>query len=98
MIPSPFLKQPKSFDQLEIFFDLSDDVTQQILLEYYYIINMPPARIDVSRNPKLFFPFIMEHKIDNLSKEQEEALMNWCLKFEERLVEEMIIGGAECGW
>ena len=24
--------------------------------------------------------------------------MEWCLKKDERLVQEMIIGGAECGW
>lgn len=60
-------------------------------------MNLKPQMIKIE-DIKVFLPFILKHKISNLSLDQKEDLMGICLSKDERLVEEMIIGGADCGW
>jgi hypothetical protein len=50
------------------------------------------------KNYPLLVPFILAHQIDNIGETEMENLMQWCLSFDERLVEELIIGGSSCGW
>ena len=94
---SPFLQKPKSFEGLESFFPANSIHSNQILLEYYALMNLKPQMIKIE-DIKVFLPFILKHKISNLSLDQKEDLMGICLSKDERLVEEMIIGGADCGW
>jgi hypothetical protein len=83
---------------LEFFFPSDSAESRQILLEYYYHMDMQPALVDITRNCALAIPFILAHQISNLSDSILEQLLTWCLGFDERLVEEMIIGGSDCGW
>jgi hypothetical protein len=66
-VPSPYLKQPDSFEGLERSFSTPSDESKQILMEYYYIMNLEPVKIDLLRNVRLFVPFIIEHKVDNIA-------------------------------
>jgi len=61
-------------------------------------MDMQPLQVDLAKNYKLMVPFILAHQVSNLNEPSMEGLMSWCLKFDERLVEELIIGGSNCGW
>jgi hypothetical protein len=98
-VPSPFLSRPSSFQNLEGFFPSDTDEGKQILLEYYFHMEMEPSLIKLSpKSYPLLIPFILAHQVDNLGETEMESLMQWCLGFDERLVEELIIGGSNCGW
>lgn len=43
-------------------------------------------------------PFILEHKISNLSEDCKERLIEYWKNKDERIVEELIMAGCEFGW
>lgn len=43
-------------------------------------------------------PFILEHKISNLSENCKEQLIEFWKNKDERVVEELIMAGCEFGW
>jgi hypothetical protein len=43
-------------------------------------------------------PFILHHKISNLEDDTKELLVEYWRHRDERIVEELIIGGVEHGW
>lgn len=49
-VPSPFLNAPSSFDGLESFFPVSDPEAEQILIEYYHLMDMVPVLASFEHN------------------------------------------------
>ena len=49
-------------------------------------------------SPELFLPFILAHKISNLSEHCKELLVDYWRIKDDRIVLELIVGGVEYGW
>lgn len=95
---SPLIRKPNRFDGLDYFFPDHSAEAQKILLEYYQVMGLTPSLEEIRKSPRLLVPFILQHQIDNLSESVKEFLTGYWLEKDERLVEEMIIGGSSYGW
>jgi len=50
-------------------------------------MNMAPKRVSIESNHNLMIPFIIEHKISNISERTKREMINYWIRNDERLVE-----------
>jgi hypothetical protein len=85
---SPYFEKPTTFKGLELCFSKSSIQEKQILLEYYYIMKLPPPEDFAAMDElcQLLLPFIFNHQLDNLSNDQLEYLVKYWEKNEVLMV------------
>lgn len=67
--PSPYLTPLQDFTGMELEFPRSSRESKQILLEYYYLMDMEPPEDFATEDElnELLLPFILRHQLSNLS-------------------------------